>query len=166
MAGFNIQHTPRGNYDASVKTPFAHIGLRFDAEKLVTVDFINAKKEIKAETAVAKRACKKIRDYCDGKLDISELDMPIETHGTPFQEKVWRALRQIPPGKVLTYGALAKKLNTSPRAVGNACRSNPVPLVVPCHRVVSATGIGGYSGTTHGRIHNIKHWLLEREGAL
>jgi len=60
--------------------------------------------------------------------------------GTKFQQKVWQALTEIPVGKVVTYGQLASDLNTSPRAVGNACRNNPLPLIVPCHRVVSATG--------------------------
>lgn len=92
--------------------------------------------------------------------------------GTPFQQKVWRALTQIPPGKVKTYGALASELNSSPRAIGNACRNNLFPLVIPCHRVVSASGIGGYAGDTidkqKGEIEfmQIKQWLLTYEQAV
>ena len=63
--------------------------------------------------------------------------------GTEFMNKVWKALEQIPPGQTRTYGELAKLLGTSARAVGNACRNNPYPLIVPCHRVVSANGLGG-----------------------
>ncbi|MDX2507460.1 MAG: methylated-DNA--[protein]-cysteine S-methyltransferase [Gammaproteobacteria bacterium] len=91
--------------------------------------------------------------------------------GTQFQQKVWQALLQIPSGQVKTYGELAKELNTSPRAVGNACRHNPFPLVVPCHRVVSASGVGGYAGDTlttqKGAINylQIKQWLLIHEKA-
>jgi methylated-DNA-[protein]-cysteine S-methyltransferase len=73
-------------------------------------------------------------------------------------------LQKIPFGKVKTYGELAKILNTSARAVGNACRRNPVPLIVPCHRIVAATGIGGYAGRTSGDVHNIKRELLQHEG--
>ena len=91
--------------------------------------------------------------------------------GTEFQQKVWQALREIPSGEVKTYGALAKELKTSARAVGNACRRNLFPVIVPCHRVVSASGIGGYAGDTldkqHGEINflQIKQWLLAHEKA-
>ncbi len=88
---------------------------------------------------------------------------------TAFQQKVWQALMQIPSGEVKTYGALAAELGSSARAVGNACRNNPFPLVIPCHRVVSASGIGGYAGDTlqqqKGEIKfmQIKQWLLAYE---
>ncbi len=88
---------------------------------------------------------------------------------TAFQQKVWQALMQIPSGEVKTYGALAAELGSSARAVGNACRNNPFPLVIPCHRVVAASGIGGYAGDTlqqqKGEIEfmQIKQWLLAHE---
>jgi len=90
---------------------------------------------------------------------------------TEFQQKVWQALMDIPPGEVKTYGSLAKELNTGARAVGNACRQNLFPVIVPCHRVVSASGIGGYAGDTlnkqQGQINflKIKQWLLAHEKA-
>ena len=89
----------------------------------------------------------------------------IETHGTEFQQQVWRQLEKISVKKHCTYGELAKKLSTSPRAIGNACRSNPVPIVVPCHRVVSAKGAGGYCGTSDADSFElkIKNWLLDHE---
>ncbi|MCU7939685.1 MAG: methylated-DNA--[protein]-cysteine S-methyltransferase [gamma proteobacterium symbiont of Bathyaustriella thionipta] len=89
--------------------------------------------------------------------------------GTEFQQKVWTTLLEIPVGEVRTYGGIAKELNSSARAVGNACRQNLFPVIVPCHRVVSASGIGGYAGDTldrqHGQINflNIKQWLLAHE---
>ncbi|MGD8812578.1 MAG: methylated-DNA--[protein]-cysteine S-methyltransferase, partial [Thioalkalispiraceae bacterium] len=86
-------------------------------------------------------------------------------HGTSFQQKVWKTMLNIPPGKVMSYGEIAKKLNSSPRAVGNACRANPLPLLVPCHRVVSQAGLGGYGGETSGKRLAIKRWLLSHEGA-
>lgn len=91
--------------------------------------------------------------------------------GTPFQQKVWRALAEIPSGEVKTYGTLAKELNSSARAIGNACRNNLFPVIIPCHRVVSASGLGGYAGDTldvqKGEIHflRIKQWLLAHETA-
>lgn len=90
-------------------------------------------------------------------------DLPIQAAGTPFQQRVWRALRDIPCGTTVTYGELAKKLGSSPRAIGQACRKNPVPVIVPCHRVTSASGIGGYAGDTEGRLLAIKKWLLAHE---
>jgi methylated-DNA-[protein]-cysteine S-methyltransferase len=92
------------------------------------------------------------------------LDIPLQMPGTPFQKRVWRALQKIPPGKVLTYSALARQLHSSARAVGGACRRNPVPLLVPCHRVVSKQGIGGFAGRTEGKEVALKRWLLEHEG--
>ncbi len=86
--------------------------------------------------------------------------------GTKFQQSVWRELSKIPLGETRTYGEIAGKLNSSARAVGNACRRNPIAVIIPCHRVVSATGLGGYAGKTEGRQLNIKRWLLKHEGAL
>ena len=88
-------------------------------------------------------------------------DIPMTLTGTAFQLKVWNALKNIKMGHVITYGDLASKLQTSSRAIGQACRTNPVVIFVPCHRVVSASGIGGYMGKQN-RI-NIKTWLLEHE---
>jgi methylated-DNA-[protein]-cysteine S-methyltransferase len=84
--------------------------------------------------------------------------------GTAFQKCVWNELCKIPLGETRTYGDIAKRLNTSARAVGNACRKNPIAIIVPCHRVVSATGIGGYAGKTEGKQLTIKRWLLQHEG--
>jgi methylated-DNA-[protein]-cysteine S-methyltransferase len=94
------------------------------------------------------------------------LDLPVDTAGTPFQRRVWNALRAIPSGETRTYGELAAELGTSARAVGNACRANPVPIVVPCHRVVAADGLGGFSGATAGPRLAAKRWLLAHEGGL
>lgn len=85
--------------------------------------------------------------------------------GTDFQKRVWAALLEIPAGQTLTYGELAQKLNSHPRAIGQACRTNPYPVVIPCHRVVSKTGFGGYAGAVSGDLLNFKKWLLQREKA-
>ncbi|PIN75503.1 methyltransferase [Candidatus Woesearchaeota archaeon CG10_big_fil_rev_8_21_14_0_10_37_12] len=84
---------------------------------------------------------------------------------TVFEQKVYDLCKKIPRGKVSTYGAIAKKLNSSPRAVGQALRKNPYAPVVPCHRVVSSDGkIGGFMGKTKGKEIKRKIALLEEEG--
>jgi len=84
---------------------------------------------------------------------------------TEFQKRVYALCRKIPEGKVSTYGAMAKKLKTSPRAVGQALRCNPFAPEVPCHRVISASGsIGGFNGHTKGRDIKKKINLLQKEG--
>ena len=84
--------------------------------------------------------------------------------GTDFQQRVWRALKEIPPGEVRTYGELARSLGSGPRAVAAACRANPWPLLIPCHRIVGSNGEGGYCGYTEGPYLAIKRWLLTHEG--
>lgn len=152
------------NYQASIKTPFAHLGLRVVDSRLAAIDFIEAEDEIKPADAVAAAICDRIRRFLDDPLTCNCRGIPCAVTGTPFQNRVWNELSTIPAGEVVTYGALANKLGTSARAVGNACRSNPVPVVVPCHRVVSAAGRGGYAGHTGGDMIRFKTWLLEHEG--
>lgn len=95
------------------------------------------------------------------------LDKPISIkllrQGTPFRNRVWAELCKIPLGETISYSALAGKIGSAARAVGNACRDNPFPLLIPCHRVVSVSGIGGYSGHTEGDFMTIKRKLLAFE---
>ena len=92
-----------------------------------------------------------------------EISLPLLRQGTSFQHTVWEILRQIPVGQTKTYGELSSELNTSPRALANACRKNPFPLIIPCHRVVAKTGIGGYAGEVTGKLIEIKTALLQHE---
>jgi len=96
----------------------------------------------------------------------TRFNLPLALSGTPFQLKVWRALQAIPVSQTVSYGELAARLRTSARAVGNACRANPIPLIVPCHRVTAKNSIGGFGGATRGRGIERKRWLLQHEGAL
>ena len=153
-------------YQASIKTPFAHLGIRLIDNRLAAIDFIDANTEIAPADATAADICTRIRDYIDDPGANTCSQIPCAATGTPFQNSVWNALKNIPAGKVVTYGAIAKQLGTSARAVGNACRKNPIPVVVPCHRVVSANGIGGYAGDTNGDMLAIKSWLLRHEGVV
>lgn len=85
--------------------------------------------------------------------------------GSDFRNKVWAELCRIPFGETITYSALARRIGSGARAVGNACRDNPFPLIIPCHRVVSVSGMGGYSGQTEGDFMAIKSRLLAFEAA-
>jgi methylated-DNA-[protein]-cysteine S-methyltransferase len=90
-------------------------------------------------------------------------DLPLDLRGTAYQRRVWHALREVPAAHTLSYGQLARQLHSAARAVGQACRRNPVPLVVPCHRIVSSQGIGGFGGAVAGPTLNIKQVLLAHE---
>ncbi|MRS16008.1 methylated-DNA--[protein]-cysteine S-methyltransferase [Enterobacteriaceae bacterium RIT691] len=105
----------------------------------------------------------KMKAYFDGDLSIIET-LPSATAGTPFQREVWQALRTIPCGQVMHYGQLAEQLGRpgAARAVGAANGSNPVSVVVPCHRVIGRNGtMTGYAGGVQR-----KEWLLRHEGYL
>jgi methylated-DNA-[protein]-cysteine S-methyltransferase len=94
-------------------------------------------------------------------------DLPLKPAGTVHQQKVWNAAQNIEIGSTKTYGDIAKDIKSGPRAVGTACGANPYPLITPCHRVVSAQGIGGFmKEDTPGLYRQIKIWLLKHEGAL
>jgi methylated-DNA-[protein]-cysteine S-methyltransferase len=129
---------------------------------LVSVDFLPPGPEQSPTSAAAAQVVAALRAYLADPR--SPWDLPLALHGTPFQHQVWEALRTIPPGQALTYGELAHRLDTSARAIGGACGANPVPIVVPCHRVVAVHGLGGYGGVgSRGRL-DIKRWLLAHEG--
>ncbi|MDZ7802574.1 methylated-DNA--[protein]-cysteine S-methyltransferase [Thiohalophilus sp.] len=89
---------------------------------------------------------------------------PLDFDGSDFQKRVWQALRAIPVGRVRTYGELAGEVGGCAQAVGNACRQNPIPIYIPCHRVVAKTGLGGFAGQTAGPRIALKRWLLQHEG--
>lgn len=105
---------------------------------------------------------RQLRRYLDDPTLPPDIDLLLS--GTPFQRRVWQALLAIPAGQVMTYGGLARHLGSSPRAVAQACRRNPYPVVIPCHRLVASQGLGGYNGATRGPAIEIKRWLLGHEG--
>lgn len=93
----------------------------------------------------------------------SRFELPLHVEGTPFQRRLWDALCEIPRGRTLTYGELARRLGAEPRAVGQACGDNRLPIVIPCHRVVAADGLGGFAHATGGYLLEAKRWLLLHE---
>jgi methylated-DNA-[protein]-cysteine S-methyltransferase len=86
-----------------------------------------------------------------------------EIPGTVFQSSVYRLMLQIPYGQTLSYGDAANQLGSAARAVGQACKRNPLPILIPCHRIVGVRGIGGYEGSTEGPRLDRKKWLLNHE---
>jgi methylated-DNA-[protein]-cysteine S-methyltransferase len=147
---------------AIIKTPFGRLSLDARGNELFKVEWlIDYLPEQPAHGSFLKNVVHQLQQYWvnpDIKFSIKKVNQ-----GTVFMNRVWQALEQIPTGETRTYGELAKSLNTSPRAIGNACRNNPYPLFVPCHRVVSATGLGGYDGQVRGEKLDIKKRLLAHE---
>ncbi|MCX7107725.1 MAG: methylated-DNA--[protein]-cysteine S-methyltransferase [Methylococcales bacterium] len=94
-----------------------------------------------------------------------DIHIKLLRQGSAYRQLVWAEIAQIPFGETITYTELAGKINSSPRAVGNACRDNPYPLIIPCHRVVAVSGLGGYYGQTQGEFMDIKSKLLNFESA-
>lgn len=143
-------------------SPLGWLRLRCSNGSLVSVDFLDAVPAIHAleSDACLKQAVAWLAAYFAGTP--LPLMPPLAPVGTPFQTSVWSALTDMTEGEVLTYGALARLLHTAPRAVGGALRANPIPLFIPCHRVVAASGLGGYAGPSdEGKTR--KRWLLRHE---
>lgn len=95
-------------------------------------------------SALLDEAARQLEAYFEGRLQRFEL--PLAPAGTAFELRVWQAMRQIPAGQTRSYGELAMEVGSAPRAIGRACGRNPIPIVIPCHRVLARNGIGGYSG--------------------
>lgn len=150
-------------FDAVIDSPIGRIGIRLQGARLCRVEFLAADCALRPATgAPGRRVVAALRSYFADAGRVPKVDVVF--NGTDFQNRVWSALQTIPAGQVLTYGALAERLGSGARAVGGACRRNPVPILVPCHRVVAANGLGGFSGDTGGRLVDIKRRLLVHEG--
>jgi len=117
-----------------------------------------------AENALAEKAARQIARYL--KQPDFRFNLPLAPAGSAFQQKVWTAIAAIPRGQVRTYGQIAKFVQSAPRAVGQACGANWYPLVIPCHRVTAAGGLGGFShhDDEDGFHLGVKRWLLAHEG--
>lgn len=88
---------------------------------------------------------------------------PLQMSGSEFQQAVWKIMLSIPYGATMTYGEAATLLDSAARAVGQACRSNKIPILIPCHRIVAKQSIGGYEGMSKGHRVDRKKWLLDHE---
>lgn len=152
-----------------LSTPVGPLSVIDDDQALLRVEFYHPGADRAAEPLTAgpltQEICRQIETYFH--QPGFRFDLPLALQGTDFQRRVWQALGDIPSGQVKTYGQLASELGSHARAVGGACRRNPVVLVVPCHRVVAASGIGGFNGQWQsGNSVDSKAWLLKHEGVL
>jgi len=153
-------------FSAIVAVPFGHVGIRTEAGLVIELVYLPPHFDEKpAQDAVAELAAEQVARYCRD-ADFA-FDLPLAPLGSAYQNKVWAAIRAIPRGSVVTYGELARHLGSAPRAIGQACGNNFFPLVIPCHRVTAAGGLGGFahSADHHGFLLGVKRWLLAHEGA-
>lgn len=152
-------------YDALIESPVGTLGISITGNCLSRIEFLGKLDRITKQSGRSDASIKNIRAALNEYFAAADaiVNIKIGLQGTDFQQKVWAALKSIPAGQTRTYGDIARQVGSSPRAVGNACRRNPVPIFIPCHRVVSATGSGGFMGSTSGQPMAIKHWLLEHE---
>jgi methylated-DNA-[protein]-cysteine S-methyltransferase len=153
-----------GHYDAVLAFPAMQVGVRVEADAIREIVYLPRSVPPRApRNALAARAAGQLERYL-ADPDF-RFDLPLADAGTAFQRRVWRAICAIRRGRTLSYGEMARVLATAPRAVGQACGANPFPLVVPCHRVVAATGIGGFAHQGAGFLIEVKKWLLRHEQA-
>ena len=160
MAGLSLS---RHRWAARIAAPFGVIGVATDGEYLTRVHYLLPGTRLLApDVALAREACSQIEAYLrDPRFRFS---LPLRAPGTDHQRKAWRAMAAIPAGRTLSYGELAAAIGSSARAVGQACGANPLPLVIPCHRVVARDGnLGGFMGRCGGFALTVKRWLLEHE---
>jgi len=155
-------------FQARVRTPFATLGITTSATHLTGVRFLAPTVAPLApkKGSLAHLVCVQLQAYLEEPA--FEFDLPLALAGTHHRLAVWEAMQRIPAGRTRSYGELALELGSSARAVGGACGANPLPVVVPCHRVIAAgRAIGGFMGAkSEGFELGIKRWLLEHEGAL
>ena len=143
-------------------TPFGAFGVRIAEEAVAEIVYLPPETPIIAPASpLAQRVLVQLGAYLDDPE--YRFDLPLRSAGTAFQQRVWREISNIPRGKVDQYGALAKRLKSAAQAVGQACGANPFPPIIPCHRVVSAAGIGGFANHRDGYLIAAKRWLLAHE---
>jgi methylated-DNA-[protein]-cysteine S-methyltransferase len=143
----------------SLLTPLGDITLTEEDGAIVALDWGRGRD--REETPLLQRAAAQLQDYFDGTRH-EDFDLPLAPQGTPFRQRVWEALRRIPAGETRSYLDIAREVGClSARAIGGANGANPIPILIPCHRVVAADGsLGGYSGA-EGQA--TKRYLLELE---
>ena len=147
-------------------TPFAVMGIVTDGAVVTGVRYLPRQTAPRPpHDRAAERACREIERYLDDPAYVFKL--PYRLEGTPFQRRVWHEIEKLFPIKTITYGNLAQRIGSAARAVGGACGTNPVPLFVPCHRVLAASGgLGGFMGGKDDFPLSVKRWLLRHEGLL
>ena len=149
------------SFAAVLGAPAFCVGVRCDEREIHSVKFLPLCAELPPKNALAADAVRQLRAYfADADAGF---DLPLRWSGTVFQRRVWQCIAAIQSHQTRTYGELAIELHNAPRAVGQACGANPLPIVVPCHRVIAATGPGGFVGQRGGFMLDVKRWLLAHE---
>lgn len=165
MKEINWVEDCQGDEDfAIIRTPIAKFGIYSKGNVLINAEWIlDTRMTRKPETEFLTDVQQQINLFWQGSHQFSSIAML--KPGTDHRIKLLEELCRIPAGETRTYADLAKALGSSPRAIGGACRNNPFPLLIPCHRVVSTSGLGGYSGQTEGELPEIKQKLLAYEAS-
>ena len=147
-------------------TPFAVLGISTDGAAVTGVRYLPRHTATRPpHDRAAEQACREVERYLSDPAYCFKL--PYRLGGTPFQQRVWREIESLFPIKTITYGDLARRIGSAARAVGGACGANPVPLFVPCHRVLAAGGLlGGFMGGKQDFPLSVKRWLLRHEGII
>jgi len=153
-------------WDAVIEFPVMKVGVRTRDERVVEIRYLPlSSPNISPGNAVAERAVGQLERYRDDADTV--FDLPLLIEGSPLQRSVWQAMCAIPRGETRTYGAIAQQLGETDykmlRAIGQACGDNRLPIVIPCHRVVAANGLGGFAHSTDGFLIEAKRWLLLHE---
>jgi methylated-DNA-[protein]-cysteine S-methyltransferase len=149
-------------FDVTVDFPRMKVAVATRDDRVVEIRYLPlSAPSIHAMNPLAAKAAQQLESYLAD--PDTKFDLPLAIEGTPFQRRLWEALCQIPRGRTRTYGELARELNGEARAVGQACGDNRLPVVIPCHRVVAADGIGGFAHSTGGYLLEAKRWLLAHE---
>ena len=150
-------------HSARIAAPFAVLGVRTAGECLTGIDYLPLGAPTLAPLdGFAREVCRQLDAYLED--PDFPLDLPYRMQGSAYQRRVWDAIRSIPRGQALTYNQVATRVGSAARPVGAACGANRIPLLIPCHRVVGAGGIGGFMHSRAGRGIEIKRWLLRHEG--
>ena len=156
-------NSPSPTTTMPLETPIGRLVLECDGDVLIGVWLPHERRHGRRDAddvpPVLKETATQLEEYFAGER--LEFDVPMELDGTPFQQEVWAELSRIPYGETISYGELARRVGrpSAPRAVGQANGRNPIPIIVPCHRVLAGNGIGGYGGGL-----KVKRALLAVEG--
>jgi methylated-DNA-[protein]-cysteine S-methyltransferase len=157
-----IVNTLLESWQAKMESPFAVLGVRTIGEKVVRIEYLpRGAATLKPLTPFAREVCRQLKAYLRN-ADFS-FDLPFDYDGTEYQKKVWKAVRAIPAGGVLSYLQVARKIGSAARPVGTACGANRIPILIPCHRVVGSRDIGGFMHARRGSAIDVKRWLLHHE---
>lgn len=150
-------------YQAKLATPFAVLGIRIEEDWLTDIEYLPLDTPLLTpQNFLAREVCNQLQAYLTDP-DFA-FDLSLHIGGTFHQRRVWHAIQNIPSGTTLSYADIATRLHSAPRAVGQACGANRLPIVIPCHRVIAKNGgLGGFMNASDGVPLSIKRWLLQHE---